>query len=61
MISDKLDLRPSTGEPKAFYPPIDPYSTGRLRVSDLHELYYEEVGNPRGKPSTNRVLQKRWS
>ena len=33
-----------------FYPPIEPYATGRLRVSDLHDLYYEECGNPRGKP-----------
>ena len=33
------------------YPEIEPYSTGRLRVSDLHELYYEEAGNPDGKPA----------
>jgi proline iminopeptidase len=32
------------------YPPIRPYRTGRLRVSALHELYFEESGNPRGKP-----------
>jgi proline iminopeptidase len=32
------------------YPPIRPYSRGRLRVSALHDLYYEESGNPRGKP-----------
>jgi proline iminopeptidase len=33
------------------YPPIEPYATGRLRVSDLHELFYEEVGNPKGHPA----------
>lgn len=33
-----------------FYPEIEPYRTGRLRVSDLHELYFEESGNPAGKP-----------
>jgi proline iminopeptidase len=33
-----------------FYPEIEPYQTGRLRVSDLHELYFEESGNPAGKP-----------
>lgn len=33
-----------------FYPPIKPYNTGMLRVSAEHELYYEESGNPRGKP-----------
>lgn len=35
---------------KELYPPIAPYSTGTLRVSDLHTLYYEQVGNPHGKP-----------
>jgi len=50
MIKDKLDLSRATGEPTAFYPPIEPYNTGRLRVSELHELFYEEVGNPDGKP-----------
>jgi len=32
------------------YPAIEPYKTGRLRVSSVHELYYEESGNPEGKP-----------
>jgi len=32
------------------YPPIDCYSSGMLRVSDLHEIYFEESGNPKGKP-----------
>lgn len=32
------------------YPPIDPYHTGTLKVSDLHTLYFEQVGNPNGKP-----------
>ncbi|MBT8446506.1 MAG: prolyl aminopeptidase [Gammaproteobacteria bacterium] len=34
----------------ALYPPIEPYSTGRLAVSDGHELHYEQCGNPDGKP-----------
>ena len=33
------------------YPEIEPYGGGYLRVSDLHEVYYEEVGNPHGKPA----------
>jgi proline iminopeptidase len=33
------------------FPEIVPYRTGRLKVSDLHELYYEECGNPEGKPA----------
>ena len=32
------------------YPPIEPYNTGRLRVSPVHEIYFEESGNPSGKP-----------
>jgi proline iminopeptidase len=32
------------------YPPLEPYKTGRLRVSPVHELYFEESGNPQGKP-----------
>ncbi|HEV7606933.1 MAG TPA: prolyl aminopeptidase [Steroidobacteraceae bacterium] len=33
-----------------FYPAIRPYSSGFLRVSPVHEIYYEESGNPLGKP-----------
>lgn len=35
----------------SLFPPVEPYLTGRLRVSELHELYYEEVGNPKGLPA----------
>lgn len=33
-----------------YYPEIEPYKRSRMKVSDLHELYYEEVGNPQGRP-----------
>uniref|UniRef100_A0A9I9DHI4 Proline iminopeptidase n=1 Tax=Cucumis melo TaxID=3656 RepID=A0A9I9DHI4_CUCME len=32
------------------YPPIEPYSTGFLKVSDLHTIYWEQSGNPTGHP-----------
>jgi len=32
------------------WPEIEPYETGYLKVSELHELYYELCGNPKGKP-----------
>lgn len=32
------------------YPAIEPYRTGMLPVSDLHSIYFEESGNPAGKP-----------
>jgi len=34
-----------------FYPPIEPYNSGMLKVSDLHTIYYEESGNPKGHPA----------
>jgi proline iminopeptidase len=37
-------------ERRGYFPPIEPYRTGRLRVSAVHELYFEESGNPQGKP-----------
>ncbi|MEM9266285.1 MAG: prolyl aminopeptidase [Cyanobacteria bacterium P01_F01_bin.13] len=35
---------------RQFYPPIEPYRQGQLSVSPIHRLYFEEVGNPQGKP-----------
>jgi proline iminopeptidase len=37
-------------ERRTLYPEIEPYRTGRLPVSGGHELYFEESGNPQGKP-----------
>jgi len=37
-------------ELRPLYPPIEPYQNGWLKVSDLHTLYYEQVGNPHGIP-----------
>jgi proline iminopeptidase len=34
---------------KNLYPEIEPFDTGRLKVSPVHEIYYEQVGNPEGK------------
>ncbi len=36
---------------RGLYPELEPYRSGRLRVSALHELYYEECGNPEGQPA----------
>jgi len=35
---------------RELYPPIEPNHTGFLKVDSGHELYYEECGNPGGKP-----------
>jgi proline iminopeptidase len=33
-----------------FFPPIEPFRTEFLNVSDLHSVYIEQCGNPSGKP-----------
>ncbi|HET9954633.1 MAG TPA: prolyl aminopeptidase [Polyangiaceae bacterium] len=35
---------------RTFYPEIMPYRSGYLQVSPEHSIYFEESGNPRGKP-----------
>ncbi len=35
---------------RTLYPEIEPYNKGFLKVDDLHTLYWEESGNPKGKP-----------
>jgi proline iminopeptidase len=37
-------------ERRTYYPPIEPFRTGMLPVGDGHTLYFEESGNPNGKP-----------
>ncbi len=32
------------------YPEIEPYDSGYLQVDEIHELYYEQSGNPEGNP-----------
>jgi proline iminopeptidase len=38
------------GSLSTLYPEIEPYASGMLKVSPLHTLYYEQCGNPNGKP-----------
>lgn len=35
---------------RVLYPEIEPYNSGMLKVSDVHDIYFEECGNPDGKP-----------
>ncbi|HEX7339198.1 MAG TPA: prolyl aminopeptidase [Rhodanobacteraceae bacterium] len=35
---------------RTLYPEIEPFDVGFLKVSDLHTLYFEQCGNPKGKP-----------
>ena len=35
---------------RSLYPELEPYDRGMLAVSPVHQLYYEQCGNPEGKP-----------
>ncbi len=35
----------------SLFPKIKPYDEGFLKVSKIHTLHYEQVGNPKGKPA----------
>ena len=37
-------------QPGKLFPPIEPFDSGYLEVSDLHTIYYAQHGNPQGKP-----------
>lgn len=38
-------------ELRGLYPEIEPYESGMLAVGDGHEIYWEQCGNPDGKPA----------
>ncbi len=42
-----MDMSPQR---RTLYPETKPWDSGMLPVSDLHTLYYEQCGNPHGKP-----------
>jgi len=42
---------PKNGELRKLYPEITPYDEGSLTVDGLHELHYEQCGNPKGRPA----------
>ncbi len=49
-MNDPTRTSPGGSPVRELYPPIEPYETFRLSVSELHSLYVEQVGNPEGKP-----------
>ena len=45
-------MTPDVPSPEVvLYPPIEPYAHGLLEVGDGQQLYWEECGNPEGKPA----------
>ena len=41
---------PQSSSRRPLYPALEPYTRGRLDVGDGHEIYFEECGNPQGRP-----------
>ena len=39
-----------TSKRVGLFPAFEPYQTGMLKVSDIHTIYWEASGNPKGKP-----------
>ncbi|HEU0117499.1 MAG TPA: prolyl aminopeptidase, partial [Alphaproteobacteria bacterium] len=35
---------------RELFPALEPYASGTLKVDDIHTLYWEECGNPKGTP-----------
>lgn len=35
---------------RTLYPEITPYHTDKIKVSEIHTVYFEECGNPNGRP-----------
>ena len=47
--STSEESQPTTPQ-SPLYPEIEPFTTGHLKVSELHEIYYELSGNQEGEP-----------
>jgi len=48
---DRKSATASAARRRGLFPALRPYRHGWLRVSPVHEIYYEESGNPKGKPA----------
>ena len=35
---------------RELYPELEPFASGWMQTGSVHEIYYEECGNPQGKP-----------
>jgi proline iminopeptidase len=45
-----LSAKDKKEKAEVLFPKIEPFKTGYLKVSPIHEIYYELCGNPKGKP-----------
>lgn len=49
-IRSVTSLQPPRADLRTLYPAIEPYDSGHLAVGGEHQVYYEQCGNPDGKP-----------
>lgn len=50
MVKKIRKTKPVTRQDGELYPEIEPFCTGYLDVEGGHSIYFEESGNPKGKP-----------
>jgi len=50
MFSCKKSSKKQIENEVSLWPKIDPFKSDYLKVSDIHDVYYELSGNPEGKP-----------
>ncbi|XP_069125078.1 probable proline iminopeptidase [Argopecten irradians] len=46
----QLHANDKMSKKRDLFPEIEPFDSGKLRVSEIHEIYYEQSGNTDGKP-----------
>lgn len=44
------EKRHPNAEPRALFPPVEPFQCGMLDLDAPHRMYYEQSGDPRGMP-----------
>ncbi|MEC8651707.1 MAG: prolyl aminopeptidase [Planctomycetota bacterium] len=49
-VRSVTSLQPPRADLRDLYPEIEPFDKGHLAVGGPHEIYYEQCGNPQGKP-----------
>jgi proline iminopeptidase len=49
-VPERLRSLPPVPGRDPLYPQIEPYASGKLAVGGPHEIYWEQSGNPNGKP-----------
>ena len=49
-VRNVTSLQPPRADLRDLYPELEPFDHGHLAVDGHHEVYYEQCGNPDGKP-----------